>query len=166
MSPLFLDLAVVLRQEIEYYRRLLALVQRERGRIVKGELRGLHDVVGKKEAIAKDLAALESTRASLVARLAGALGTSEEELTLARIARLAPGEAGETLQALLVEFRSVVGRLVAANDVNRTLLDRSLEFVHGSLSFFRTVACANPTYGKGGRVDESGSALAVLNRMA
>ena len=165
MNPLFMDLAVVLRQEIEHYRRLLALVQRERSRIVKGELRGLNEVIAKKETLAKDLVDLESTRTSLVARLAGELGEAVEDLTLARVAKLAPGRAGETLQTLLGEFRTVVGRLVAANDVNRTLLDRSLEFVHGSLSLFRTVPCAGPTYGKGGRLDEAGPALAVLNQM-
>jgi flagellar biosynthesis/type III secretory pathway chaperone len=166
MEALLAELTALLRDEIEQYRRLLLLVRRERSRITKGELPGLTQLVRKKELIAHDLASLEASRSSLLERLAEALGEEPADLTLARVARLVPGDLGEGLQALLVEFRGVVGHLIAANDINRDLLDQSLAFVRESLALFRTVANASPTYGKNGRVGESGSALMALNHTA
>ncbi len=166
MDGLFADLVAILRQEIAHYRHLLALVRRERGRIIKGELAGLSDVVRRKEAVTRELAQLEVSRVSVLDRLASELGEPVSGLTLARVARQAPGEAGESLTALIDEFRGVIGRLVAANDVNRKLLDRSLEFVQGSLALFRTVVTANPTYGASGRLEGSNPALVAINQTA
>lgn len=166
MDELFAELVTLVRQEIEHYRRLLALVRRERGQIVRGDLAGLTKVVRKKEALARELDRLGKSRVSLLDRLAEELGEPAATLTLARVARLAPGEAGETLSATLTEFRGVIGRLIAANDVNRTLLDRSLEFVQGSLALFRTVITTNPTYGASGRLEPSNPALVALNQSA
>jgi len=166
MHELLADLAALLRQEIDHYRRLLALARRERGRITKGELPGLTQLVRKKEVITQDLASVEASRASLLDRLAKELGEDRAGLTLARVAGLAPGEMGEALQALLVEFRGVVGQLIAANDINRSLLDQSLTFVRESLALFRTVVNTSPTYGKSGRLGESAPALVALNHTA
>ncbi len=166
MDGLFADLVAILRQEIAHYRHLLVQVRRERGRIIKGELAGLSDVVRRKEAITQELAQLEASRSSLLDRLARELGKPVSSLTLARVAQEAPGEAGEALTALVDEFRGVIGRLVAANDVNRKLLDRSLEFVQGSLALFRTVVTANPTYGASGRLEGSNPTLVAINQTA
>ena len=166
MQTLFADLTSVVRQEIESYRKLLAIMRRERGRIVRGELGGLVEVVRQKEALTKELSELEVSRASLLDRLATEFGQESSSVTLGRIAAMGPGADGATLRALLVEFRGVVGQLVAANDVNRTLLDRSLECVHGSLEMFRPVAAGAPTYGAGGRFNGSSHALAVVNQTA
>jgi flagellar biosynthesis/type III secretory pathway chaperone len=166
MQSLLTELATTLRQEIDQYRRLLAVVRKERGRIVRGELAGLAELVRKKEAITRDLAQLGASRMSLLERLAGECGETGSRMTLAQVASLAPGEVGERLQALLIEFRGAVGLLMAANDVNRTLLDRSLDFVHGSLTLFRTVATSGPTYNAGGRVGEDARPLAAVNQTA
>ena len=166
MHALLADLEALLRLEMEQYRRLLSLVRLERGHIVKGELAGLGEVVRKKEAVARKLHEMEVSRAALLDRLAEELHEPPTALSLARVAQLAPGEAGETLSGLLSEFRILVSRLVAANDVNRDLLERSLEFVQGSLALFRTVIAPNPTYGANGRLETAGTALAALNQTA
>ena len=133
MHPLLTELAALLRQEIDRYRHLLTLVRRERRGIVRGELAGLVGIVQKKEAVTRDLAQVEEARVCLLKRIARESGREEESLTLARVVEMAPGDFKTTLADLLAEFRSVVGLLIAANDVNRELLDKSLEFVHGSL---------------------------------
>jgi flagellar biosynthesis/type III secretory pathway chaperone len=166
MQSLFAELATTLRQEIDQYRRLISVVRKERGRIVRGELAGLVELVHKKEAITRDLAQLGASRLSLLERLAREYGEDDSRMTLARVVSMAPGEVAERLQTLLVEFRGAVGLLMAANDVNRTLLDRSLDFVHGSLALFRTVATSGPTYNAGGRFGEDAQPLAVVNQTA
>jgi hypothetical protein len=93
------------------------------------------------------------------------LGHAGAPLTLAGAAAAAPGESGESLRHIVVEFRGVVGLLMAANEVNRTLLDRSLDFVQGSLDLFRTVASA-PAYTAGGRLGDAACSAAALNQTA
>ncbi len=166
MHALFVDLTALLRQEIDQYRRMLVLVRRERRRIVKGELAGLLELVRMKEALGEELASTERSRTCLLDRLAEAQREERAALSLARVADLAPAEMRDTLRALLAEFRGVVGRLMAANDVNRTLLDRSLEFVQRSLSLFRAVATVGPTYGMSGALEAPGQALVAINRLA
>jgi len=166
MKSLLVELTVVLRKEVDQYRRLLALVREERGRVVRSELAGLLEVVQEKEAITRGLAQLEAFRSSLVDQLAVELGEGGLPLTLTRVTDLSSGEIGRTLRALRVEFCEVVDLLRAANDVNRTLLDRSLEFVQGSLELLRAVMAGTPTYGARGRLSETAGPLAVVNRTA
>jgi flagellar biosynthesis/type III secretory pathway chaperone len=166
MHTLLTELATLLRQEIDRYRHLLTLVRRERRGIIQGELAGLVGVVRKKEAAARELEQVEAARICLLNRIAGESGGKGESLTLARVVEMAPGDLKCTLADLLAEFRGVVGLLIAANDVNRELLDKSLEFVHGSLELFHTVGANPPTYGAGGRVSEARRSLAVLNQTA
>lgn len=166
MQSLFAELSTTLRQEIDQYRRLIAVVRKERGRIVRGEFAGLAELVHKKETITRDLAQLGASRLSILERLARECGEEGSRMTLARVVSMAPGEIGEALQVLLVEFRGAVGLLMAANDVNRTLLDRSLDFVHGSLALFRTVATSGPTYNSGGRCEGDARPLAAVNQTA
>ena len=165
MQEQLTELVTVLRQEIEQYRRLLAVVRRERGRIVRGELAGVVEAVRKKEAITQELANLEAARAALLDRLREELGDPGSPFTLAQAAALAPAKHGQTLREIVIEFRGVVGLLMAANEVNRTLLDRSLDFVQGSLELFRTVATA-PAYTSGGRFGEAARSATALNQTA
>jgi len=166
MDGLLAELAAVLGREIDLYRQLLTLIRRERGRIIKGELARLTEVVRKKEALARELTQLEVSRMSLLDRLAWELGEPAGTLTLLRVAERAAGETGDGFRELLREFRGLIGRLVAANEVNRNLLDRSLEFVQGSLALFRTVATTAPTYGATGRLGTTDPALVAVNQIA
>jgi flagellar biosynthesis/type III secretory pathway chaperone len=166
MHTFLAELIAVVHGEIDLYRQLFVLIRRERGRIVRGELAGLIELVRRKESIATELAEVEASRTRLLACIAAEYGKDSSTMTLSWIAAAAPGEHGDTLRALLVEFRGVVGQLVAANDVNRTLLGRSLEFVQGSLDIFRSVVGGPPTYSAGGRFNGATHPVAVLNETA
>lgn len=166
MHMLLEELTTIVGQEIDLYRRLLGLVRRERGRIVRGQLAGLMEVTRQKEALTSTLAQVEQLRSSVLARLASDLGQESGSMTLGRAATLLHGEGGDTLRALVEEFRVVVSRLVAAHDVNRTLLDCSMALVQGSLEMFRPVVNGLPTYGAGGRFNGAAHPVAVLNQTA
>ncbi len=166
MQTLLEELTTVVCQEIDHYRRLLGLVRRERGRIVRGHLAGLIEVTRQKETLTSTLAQLERSRSSLLARLAVELGHDAGTLSLGCAATVLQGECGEAFRALVTEFRAVIGQLVAAHDVNRTLLDRSMALVQGSLEIFRPVVDGPPTYGAGGRFTGTAHPVAVLNQTA
>jgi len=164
MDSLFLDLATILQREIDQYRRLHTLLRRERGRIVKGEWGTLTEMVQTKETVVEELAQLASSRRALLERVAVRLDEPVAGLTLAHLAQVVPADARPVFSKLLEEFRGVVGRLVAANDVNRMLVDRSIEFVQGSLSLFRTIVSQTTTYGADGRLEATALALRGVNQ--
>jgi flagellar biosynthesis/type III secretory pathway chaperone len=164
MDSIFLDLATVLQREIDQYRHLHTLLRRERGRIVKGEWGTLTEMVQAKETVVEELAQLASTRRALLERVAVRVDEPVAGLTLARLVQVAPADARPVFSRLLEEFRGVVGRLVSANEVNRTLVDRSIEFVQGSLSLFRTVISQTATYGADGRLEVATPALRGVNQ--
>jgi flagellar biosynthesis/type III secretory pathway chaperone len=165
MKEMIGELIVLITQEIEQYGQLLVLARQERGLIVRGDLNHLAEVVRKKERLAGELAKLGEARARALTRVVQGHGDSTGATSLAQAAELVPGEAGERLQDLLVQFRQVVGRLVAANALNRELLAKSLNVVTGSLELFKTVLTPRTTYGAEGRL-EAGPALAALNQTA
>lgn len=164
MQTLIADLITTLRHEIASYRTLLLLVRGVRARIVKGDLRAVREMTQKKEAITQDLQRLATCRAAILDQLAPLCGEERAGLTLARLAGKAPPEAGEALRGLLAEFRGIVGQLLAANEVNQTLLTRSLDTVRGTLELFRTVVTQSPTYEASGRLGESVGVVLALNQ--
>jgi flagellar biosynthesis/type III secretory pathway chaperone len=164
MDSLLLELATVLQREIDQYRRLHTLLRRERGRIVKGEWGTLTEMVQAKETVVEELAQLASSRRALLERVAVRVDEPAAGLTLARLVQVAPADARPAFSRLLEEFRGVVGRLVAANEVNRMLVDRSIEFVQGSLSLFRTIVSQSSTYGADGRLEAAAPALRGVNQ--
>ena len=164
MQSLITDLITTLRQEISSYRTMLLLVRGERARIVKGDIRAIREVAQKKEALTHELQRLATCRSAILDQLAPLCGEERAGLNLARVASRAPGDAGEVLQGLLVEFRRIVGQLMAANEVNKTLFSRSLETVRGTLELFRTVVTQSPTYGATGRLDEPCGIVLALNQ--
>lgn len=166
MQRLLEELTSIVCQEIDHYRRLLGLLRRERGRIVRGQLEALVEVTRQKEMLTSTLTQLEASRTDLLGRLAADLGQEPAMMTLGRAAALLQGECGEALRALVAEFRIVVGQLVAAHDVNRTLLDRSLALVQSALEIFRPVVDGPPTYGAGGRFNGPAHPAGVLNQTA
>jgi flagellar biosynthesis/type III secretory pathway chaperone len=166
MQTLVEELTTIVCQEIDHYRRLLGLVRRERGLIVRGQLVGLIEMTRQKEALTSTLAQIERSRSSLLARLAPALDHEAGTITLGQAAALLHGEYGEALRVLVTEFRSVIGQCVAAHDVNRTLLDRSMALVQGALEIFCPVVDGPPSYGTGGRFNGAARAVAVLNHTA
>jgi flagellar biosynthesis/type III secretory pathway chaperone len=160
------ELVALLEAEIAEYRRLVLMTRWERRPITQGEWTGIQEVAEQKERILREVVRLGEARRVLVGRLAGDQGEYDSASALARVANLAPGEARDALRRLLGEFRQVVARLAAAHEVNRTLLERSLEMVQSSLALFRTVCDPNPRYGPGGRVREFATAYSAVNQRA
>lgn len=166
MRTLVEELAVTVTQEVRGYRRLLGLVFRERARIVRGQVDELIGETQRTRAVASALGRLQASRAGLLAQLGAEQGEERSAMTLDRASWLARGDSGETFRALVTELRRLVGRVAAANDVNRALLGRVLEIVQGSLDALRPLMDGPPTYSAGGRFHRSASPAAALNRTA
>jgi flagellar biosynthesis/type III secretory pathway chaperone len=166
MDGLWDDLGLVIRQEVEQYRRLLALLRREKGLILKGQLQPLLDLVKQKETLAVELKVLAEARETLLSRVAARVGLDASELHFGRLGALAPATHAALFAELRDEFRRLVRQLAVANERNGLLLESSLDYIRGSLQLFTTLADRNPVYLDSGRLAAPSIPIRVLNQRA
>lgn len=158
------DLLSVLAAEGDALRRLLPLLEHERGALLRVDTRAVADITGEKELVLAELGRLEARRQACLAQLADAFGVPAQSLTLSGLSRLvaSPGR----LEAFRTALRADLARLAAANDGNRFLVEQSLRHVRGLLGSVRKALAESPTYGAGGRSTDAPVPRAVLDRTA
>lgn len=157
------DVAQVLGQETEKYERLLRLLRQERGLIVDGDLQALSELVKRKETLVLELKILQEARLTLMTKVSAMYGIPMVELTLFHLADLVPASYATSYRALLNRLAFLASRLVEENDGNAALLDRSVEYVRGSLSLLTQAVSPVSLYQGDGSVVAQPRSTSVLN---
>lgn len=158
------DLTQVLGQEAEKYDALLRLLRQERDLIGKGNLQALTELVKRKETLVLELKVLQEASLALMTRVSAMCGIPMAELTLFRLADIVPASHATSYLGLLNRVALLATKLVEENDWNAALLDRSVAYVRGSLSFLTSAVTPVPLYQGDGRVVVAQPpSLSVLN---
>ncbi|MDD5558273.1 flagellar protein FlgN [Candidatus Methylomirabilis sp.] len=157
------DVAQVLGQETEKYEALLRLLRQERGLIVDGNLQALSELVKRKETLVLELKILQEARLALMTKVSAMYGIPMVELTLFRLADLVPASHATSYRALLNRLAFLATRLVEDNDWNTALLDRSVAYVRGSLSFLTSAVTPVPLYQGDGSVAAQSPPFSTVN---
>ena len=111
-----------------------------------------------------ETSALDAERRLLAARTAAALGVPVADVTLSRVAALAPGAAGSIART---EVRALLERAGVVARKNRFLLDRTLSYFDGLLGAVHAATGADPgTYAGTGRAARPAAPRARLDREA
>lgn len=166
MMMLLEDLAQVLEQETEKYEALLRLLRQERGLIVKGDLGALAELMKRKETLALELKIIQEARGALMTRVSAMYDIPLADLTLFRLADLVPASHTMSYRRLLNRLAVLVTRLVEENDCNAALLDRTVAYIKGSLSFLTSAVTPVPLYQGDGSIVSPAPSLSVLNSQA
>ncbi|HWR20259.1 MAG TPA: flagellar protein FlgN [Verrucomicrobiae bacterium] len=166
MMMLLEDLAQVLEQETEKYEALLRLLRQERGLIVKGDLGALAELMKRKETLALELKIIQEARGALMTRVSATYDIPLAELALFRLADLVPASHTMSYRRLLNRLAVLVTRLVEENDSNAALLDRTVAYIKGSLSFLTSAVTPVPLYQGDGSIVSPAPSLSVLNSQA
>ncbi|OIQ12550.1 flagellar protein FlgN [Neomoorella thermoacetica] len=121
------ELADVLRDELAVLQELLAVGRQEQEALVNDELAGIQAATGRKEELARRLAALEEERqqvmeASLDTSVAGAQASRER------------GRDDDEINRLRDSLRQAVREFQEVNETNRLLARQSLAYVQKMLS--------------------------------
>lgn len=157
------DLTQVLGQEAEKYDALLRLLRQERDLIVKGNLQALTELVKRKETLVLELKVLQEASLALMTKVSVMYGIPMAELTLFRLADIVPASHATSYLGLLNRVALLATKLVEENDWNAALLDRSVAYVRGSLSFLTSAVTPVPLYQGDGRVVAQPPSLSVVN---
>ena len=159
---LYNELKNIINQEIHILNRLLAKVREEKAAIMEGNPDLLLETGKSKETLALEMKVLEQARASLVEKMARAVNLDHRELTLTRIAELAPPEFKAAFRSMHQTMQEQVKQLEGMQEGNAMLIRHSLEHIQRSISLITSAVSANPTYTEGGRI--TGQSKKLISR--
>ncbi len=125
----------ILEEELKGYKELLALLQRERTCLLGLETEAFCSLAKEKDTLVMKLRLLDEERQRIVKRQYG------NDMNLQRI-------AAETGNRRLLDIRSTFLSLVQSidelNNLNRLLIDRSLDYLKGTTRFLSTSGMGCP----------------------
>ncbi len=154
----------VVADEVAEFRRLLPLLDAETSALVAADAAAVAGAVRRQADVVARLSALDAERRLLAARTAAALGVPVADVTLSRVAALAPGAAGSIART---EVRALLERAGVVARKNRFLLDRTLSYFDGLLGAVHAATGADPgTYAGTGRAARPAAPRARLDREA
>lgn len=149
LKPLLSVVESMLRE----HEQLLALAKRKKDVLIKGDMQALNDMVKDETAFVHRIERLEAERLGAGRLIAIRLGIPVEQLTAEKVSALAetPEESDRMLQ-LTDGLRDVIAQLKQVNDLNKQLIEQSLQFVQNSIEVL-TESPVVPTYGGRGETN-------------
>ncbi len=131
MAGIIYELIDVLEEQKECYDGLKTLATYTETAVVNKNLEFLDEVVKTEEQFVGRLGVLDKKRESLMKDIAIVTGMNYNDITVTRIIDKigAESEAGKRLALLRGEIRKLLGELRTQSELNKVLLDQSLELV-------------------------------------
>ena len=124
----------LLVEQINSYRSLLDLLQRERESLINLDAGGVEAISKEKDTIIMRLRLIEEERIRLVGKFL-AENRLDRHLSLQRIVEVT---GDETLQILRLQLVSLIQSIGELNDFNMVLIGRSLNFIKHSMAFLES----------------------------
>jgi len=160
----FRRLIALLEQEAEICREWIGTLERFSRAASAADTALVATLTGQMQLLQQRMREAERRRGEWVGRLASLLGCPGSEVTVRRIALLAPPVEGRRLQDLRGEMAHLLGRLREMQ--GRASLDcrRVAELARTLFEAARGASAAGVRYGCEGKVDESPASGAFLSR--
>jgi len=147
--PGMLDQLVdVMKEQTERHKELHGLSLEEKDAIIKNDIDALQNLVNLKNMVISQNNRLEKQRVSLVKDIADVMGNKNTDLSLADLIEIIEiADDKEKLREAGNALRAAVTQLKEINDVNKSLLESSIEFVEYSLNALRsTISPEHPEF--------------------
>jgi len=146
LKPMVAVLSAMLRE----HEALLDAAKRKKTALIGNDNAGLNGIVKQEVEHLHRIEKLEGERQGMSKLLAARLGLPVPELTVTKMSAIAgtPEEREEILR-LSNALTAVIGELKERNELNKQLIEQSLDFVRGSIELL-TESPQVPTYGDTG----------------
>jgi flagellar biosynthesis/type III secretory pathway chaperone len=139
MAGMISQLTHILAEQTERHSELLGLSLEEKDAIIANDIDQLQNLVNLKNMVITQNNRLERERIALIKDMAEVMNYSNKEPTLAEILQIIEGQPGcDELRAAGEKLRSTATDLKEANDINKSLLMTSMEFVEYSLNALKS----------------------------
>jgi len=139
MAGMITRLIDVMNQQVDRHTELYGLSVEEKDAIVQNDIETLQKLVNLKNMVISQNNRLEKERMSLVNDIAEVLAVENKDLSLGELIEILDGKPEqEPLREVGTRLREVVFQLKEVNDINKSLLESSIEFVEYSLNALRS----------------------------
>jgi flagellar biosynthesis/type III secretory pathway chaperone len=155
MDAILDQLLRVLNQEIELYRLMLAVIDKEKDAVIRSSLEPLTEAGVEKENILKKLRTVEEQRSLLVRRLSEVLGYPVRDLTLSMITQNVDEPFAGRLKQVSTDLSTLLDTLRDANHRNQRLFEHSLELLRGSFNLLSDLKASNTVYYRTGNIQST-----------
>jgi flagellar biosynthesis/type III secretory pathway chaperone len=149
MAGMIDQLVDVMKEQTERHTELHGLSLEEKDAIIQNDIDTLQNLVNLKNMVISQNNRLEKQRISLVKDIAEVMGHKSDDLSLADVIEILKDQPAEQekLRESGTTLREAVEKLKEINDLNKSLLESSIEFVEYSLNALRsTIAPEPPEY--------------------
>ena len=146
MAGMIDQLVEVMNEQAERHNELHGLSLEEKDAIVKNDIEALQKLVNLKSMVLSQNNRLEKTRVSLVNDIAEVMGHKSDDISLADVIEIMKDqpEDQEKLRVSGAALREAVNKLKEVNELNKSLLESSIEFVEYSLNALRSTISPEP----------------------
>ena len=140
MAGIIYDLADVLTEQKECYEGLLTLATYKTQSVVEKNIEVLTQVVEREEAFIGRVQLLDQKRESLLKDIALVTGLSYEKLTITKLIEKVgqDKEMSQNLMRLRDELKGLIENLKKQNELNKKVLEQSIEFVEFTVNAIKT----------------------------
>lgn len=149
MAGMINQLVDVMNEQTERHTELYGLSLEEKDAIVKNDIDTLQNLVNLKNMVISQNNRLEKQRVALVKDIAEVTGHKSDNISLADVIEILKEQPAEQekLRESGNKLKEAVNKLKEINDLNKSLLESSIEFVEYSLNALRsTIAPEPPEY--------------------
>jgi len=140
MAGMLDQLVGVMKEQSERHTELYGLSLEEKDAIIQNDVETLQNLVNLKNIVISQNSRLEKQRISLVNDIGEVMGDKRKDLSLADVIDILKDQPAEQerLREAGLKLKESVGQLKEINDINKSLLESSLEFVEYSLNALRS----------------------------
>ena len=162
MDLLLNEFLGLLEGELDLYRSLFLVLQKEKEAVVDSKLKELNESSKEKENLLLKIRILEEQRLKLLEKLADFLEFPSQDLTLSKLSQMVEEPYSTQLKDYYANFLALIQNIQDVNKTNKALVMHSMELVRGSLTLFNSLTAFNPVYYRTGKIqtrDQSGRVL-------
>lgn len=140
------NLLSILHQEIALYQELYRLLHDERRVMTELSLEGLYISNNRKETLLLRLKVLERARLDLIDKIAPLIDLKHGEVTITTLISSVSDPGKGNLLSCYTRLSSLVESIEEINYVNGLLIEKSLSYIKGSISYLNSLISPLPIY--------------------
>jgi len=144
LASLIRDLITVLEEEEEIYEYLLPITREKKQVIIKNDLQSLQNITVEEQKAVRILNVLERRREEVIVNIGTVLSMDADTMKITDIIQVLDKQPEEQkeLQNIHKKLRTTVGELRRLNEMNRVLMEQSLEMIAFDLNVLQSMKSA------------------------
>ena len=134
------ELITTLEKENEIYTKLLPVQEKKKKTIIVNDLNTLQEITKEEQEVIQQIGALERKRQQIITNMGMVLNRAPEKLDLPALIKLLEKQPEEQKRLSVVydSLKKTVKRLVDINNLNKALIEESLEMIEFNINFMQS----------------------------